>query len=94
MIAGMFSAGELPCLPFHAKDLTHMLTCTLWLPSLPPDFISQAAWRAQRTDWLPFTSPIRQAEVIAKRRVTDTAADIAGIDYAECAKFLFSKLQD
>lgn len=89
VIAGMFSAGELPCLPFHAKDLTHMLTCTLWLPSLPPDFISQTACRAQRTDWLPFTPPIRRGEVIAKRRETDTAVGIAGTDYAKCQSFYF-----
>lgn len=71
-----------------------MLTCALWLPSLPPDFISRAACRAQRTDLLPFTPPIRLAEVIGERKATDKAAGIAGIDYAECTKFLFSKLQD
>lgn len=66
-----------------------MLTCALWLPSLPPDFISWAACRAQRTDLLPFMPPIRLPEVIGERKATYKA----GVDYAECAKFLFSKLQ-
>lgn len=71
-----------------------MLTCALWLPSLPPDFISRATCGAQRTDLLPFTPPIRQPEVIGERKAIDKAAGVSGNDYAECAKFLFSKLQN
>lgn len=71
-----------------------MLTCALWLPSLPPDFISEAACRARRTDSLPFMPPMRLTEVMGERRAIDKAAGIDGIDYTECAKFLFFKLQD